>query len=365
MKFTIERDALHAAMSAVHSQTRAKLSTPILQHVLVDAPAGEHVSLTGNCMASCATYRAPAQIDIAGAAALPSDRFDRLVSGLPEGGQVVIESDGKMATIRCGRARYSLPVLPADDFPATLEHKPAATFDLSPAEVARLFRTPAPFSEGNKGARENLRGVCIYSDGEQIIAAATDGQVLIEDAADVAADFASLIVPPDSAAEIAALAKGGDVHFEVSATLIAAEIAARRFVSRLIDAKFPENYRGHIPEATECPLRVNVAQMQGALSRLMTARDPESPPLVALKWKAGEDAFALSLRTGCGAGEEYIDCGERPEDGEIQFQVDNLTRVLAAIPGEFVFLHPRGPRDPMRFDVPGNADLVGLAMPRW
>jgi DNA polymerase-3 subunit beta len=364
MKFTIERDALHAALSAVHSQTRAKLNIPILQHVLVDAPAGGQVTLTGNCLASSCCYTVPAKIADAGAIALPADRFDRLVSGCAEGSLIVVEANEKTAIIRYGKARYTLPILPASDFPPMPAHDATATFDLSSIEVSRLFKVPVSFAEGPKGSRENLRGVFLHPSEKGILAVASDGQVLAEDMIEVCATFDGVIVPPEAANEIASFGKAGDIHIEVSPVLLSVESGPRRFITKLIDATFPTDYARWIPTQSDTPFALKVAEMRAALERLMATYDPESRAVVRLKWKEGDEWLTLSMQTSCGAGEEQIECAVgRKAPGEVGFQVDNLKRMLNAAQGSDIVLHVYGPGDPMRFGFPDNPNFRGIVLP--
>lgn len=359
MKFTVERDALHDGLSAVSSRTKDVLKIPILTHVLVTAD-DQGVSLMSHDTASCCIMRLPAEVAKPGACAIPADRLSKLVSGLPKAGTVVAELSDNTVTIRCGRASYKFPILPAHDFPNALAPKEPIRIELSNEDIRRAFKVPASAVIEDQ-TRPFLSGVCLMKKDGRLFACGTDGHRLIRVGTNVEVkEFKRVIVPRSALGEIVSVAGKGGATIEISETLFAIEAGTRRFVSKLIDGDYPDVDR-FIVAASRHPFVVDALALDAALSRLLSAG--ENQPCVRYRW-ANEGNLTASLRSGLGEGSEEIECdhGGQPA-GEVAMQIPYARDIIDAAGGKVIEIHVGGPGDPIRFENPNDKSFVAICLP--
>ena len=362
MKFTVERDAFHDALSACMRRTKGGPDIPILSHVLIEA-GDRRVTITGNDLDACSIARVAADEIDPGSAVIPADRLHRLTGGLPKGAMMSIETKDVLAIIRCGRSSYKFGTLPVVDFPNMPEIKgDPEPITLTSDQVVRLLDTPAVCIERQE-SRPYLAGVCMHPIRGGIAACATNGHTLIKTTVKMGrAEFPRIIVPERAAAEIAAMAKGGDIALRITDALISAECGDRTCISKLIDGSFPD-YDRVIPQPYGEPIRADVKGIDAALDRLATARDPKRAGVVGLSWSAGQ--LTASLQSDQAAGEEALDADADREPGEVGAQVDYLRTLIQASGGEVVELHVGGPGDPIRITNPKDDGFVAVCMPCW
>lgn len=361
MKITVERDALHEALSGVLSRTKTGATIPILSHVLIVAK-DQTATLTGHDLDSCSVVTLRAEVGIAGSVTIPADRLAKLTAGLPRGSQVMIEVDGLRAVVRCGRALYRFGTMPANDFPGALTSRDAVSFVLTNEQVLRAFKVPAP-SISEEKTRVYLHGITLHQTKEGIAAVATDGHTLIRTLLAVEApEFAQIIVPKSAVAEIVSVAGKGEVTIEICPTLVAVSAGNRRFVTKLIDGTFPD-YGRVIPQPVKGPIKVDPDALDAALARLVAACDPDQSPVVKLKWSDNGVLHAL-LHSQFADGAEVVeaDLGDT-NPGEVGIQIEYLRKLIDAAGGEIVHLHISGPSDPVRVESPSAPDFVAVVMP--
>lgn len=362
MKITCERDALKDAMHVVVGRTKGSAAIPILSHVLIEAN-GSAVTLTGHDLDSCSQVTLPAEVEEAGASAVPADRLSSLIGGLNKGSQVVLTTDDKLAKVRAGRSAYQFGVMPPQDFPPVLTPKDPVTLTLSAVHVARLFKTPAPCIS-NEQSRVYLNGIYLHVRDKRLTACATNGHTLLRVSLDVfPPTFEGVIVPDKSCAEFARITDDCDVTLEISKNLIAIQAGDRRFVTKLIDATFPD-YERVIPQASAPGMTLESTSLDAALARLLAARDPEKFPAVKLSWSGQVEHLSASLETTFGRGDEQVDCDSADRDaGEVGCNGEYMRALIGAMGGERIKLFVDDPGSPIRIENPDDADLVAVCMP--
>lgn len=370
MKFICERDALADALAVVVARTKGADTMPILQHILVEVPVdGQSIRLTGNDLASSSQVTIKAEVEDVTAIAIPGERFNRVVAGLPEGAQVSVASTDKTATVRAGKASYQLPLLPPADFPhALVPREPIARIELDAKHVARLFKTPSS-SILQDNSRPYLGGIYLHKIGDRLAAVATDGHTLVRVVLDQKPPtFTAIVVPDKACAEfVRIVGKDDSCVIEISENLASIEAGNRRFVTKLIDGKFPADYERVIPPAANAPLVVDSSEMDAAMQRIIAAHDPKITPVAKFGWSNGDEALNASLRTNFGQGEEKIDCDVVGERGEVQssVQVAYVRDLIAALGGKRARFYFRDRMDPIRVENPDDNNIVGVLTPCW
>ncbi len=147
MKVAASVKSFAAALAPVARVAPGKATIPILSHVLVEAGAGDGLSLVANDLDREAEGFAAARVARQGAACFPAATLLDILKKLPADAEVAIDlepADGNArATLRCGRARFLLPTLPAEDFPRLAQAEFSHRFALAAKDVARALASVA------------------------------------------------------------------------------------------------------------------------------------------------------------------------------------------------------------------------------
>lgn len=362
MKFLCDRDAIKDALACVSGRTKSGPDIPILSHILFEA-SGSSVKLTGHNLDSCSQATIAAEVDAKGAVAIPADRLVRLVAGLPQGGQIVVAADDKVVKVKAGRSIYQFGFLPAVDFPEPLTPRDPAELTLSPAQVRRLFEMPSPAVEVTE-TRVYLAGIFLHVHDKRLAACATNGHILIRALADAtAAHFAGVIVPASACDEIVRLVGKDDAQFEIATNLLAVTVGQRHFVTKLIDATYPD-FQRVIPQSAATPMTFDAKELDAALARLIAACDKEKSPIVRLAWDNKTEHVVASVRSDSANGEEHVECDSKARNAsETAAQVEYLRLLIDGLGGERVRFLVDGPGEPIRIENPDDHDIVAVCMP--
>jgi DNA polymerase-3 subunit beta len=181
MKVTVERAQLLKSLSHVHRVVERRNTIPILGNVLLRAESGR-LSLKATDLDLEVTETLPAEAATPGSTTVPAHMFYDIVRKLPDGSQIVLESDGERAVlaIKAGRSRFTLQTLPETDFPDLAAGEMTHSFVLPASSVKRLIdRTQ--FAISTEETRYYLNGIFwhVTDDPQPVLkAAATDGHRL-------------------------------------------------------------------------------------------------------------------------------------------------------------------------------------------
>lgn len=359
MKLVCERDALDRIMGFVASRARNKLKVPILTHVKLDAANSSLIAvatdLDTRSEAACA-----AEIARAGATTVPAERLMRLVEGLAAGSQIEMELSGQELHVRCGRSRYKLPTMLAEDFPTMSEPAIPTVLTLGCLDIKTLFSDPQA-AISITGTRVMMEGGYLHqpAPGELAVMGA-DGIRLIRRSIPTSTVFPlGCIVPKASMVEIIRLASEGEVTLRCGDNLIEAKCGHRSFTTKLIEATYPDVQR-YIPSLESKTILVDRAEFMAAFKRLTGVADNLSQ--IDIDWNEGEASIQLSL-TGEGSGIEHVACECDCASGRIAFMPNVLGQMLEPFKCDVLQLQFHGTAKAARIVDPSDPDFVVLAMP--
>jgi DNA polymerase-3 subunit beta len=367
MRLTIPNSSLAAAIGAVSRTVANRTTIPILGYLHCVADAAGFLTLTASDLDREATARVAASVPEPGTFALPARLIEALAGKVPDGATVSIEIEHERAAqakIKAGRARYSLPLLPPEDFPNRLAVAPVAAFTMRAADLAALI-APVKHAASTEASRYYLNGIYLHLDTDEagaqnLVAVATDGHRLSRAALPApvsVGQMPSVIVPSATAAEIlrqaeaaaqaAAKGGGGTASIEVGPNHLAVETEAVRLVSKLIDGTFPD-YARIVPARRDDAAVLDIAETRAALARVAVVAPDKSGAI-----KCAFDAASLTVSA------RAIDGGDAAEpmpieyEGaplEIGFNRSYFDEALGALAGETARLHMASPGDAARIE---------------
>ena len=147
MKVTVECAQLLKSLGHVHRVVERRNTIPILGNVLIRAE-GPRLALKATDLDLEVTETLAADTATAGSTTVPAHMFYDIVRKLPDGSQIVLESDGDRAVlaIRAGRSRFTLQTLPESDFPDLAAGDMSHAFSLSAADLKVVW----PLDDGRR-----------------------------------------------------------------------------------------------------------------------------------------------------------------------------------------------------------------------
>lgn len=330
MKFTIPAGVFLDGLKSVHSRTKGA-TIDILKHIRFDVAASRLTLLGHDMSASSEAYLA---VDGAadGSCAVPSDSIVKLIGSLQRDIHVVVELDDKQITIKAGRSRYKLPVLKSDNFPAALICDDASTVDLDAEAIRQLFdRSRAAIDP--REDRAFCMGAYLHSADGVICAASTDGKHFVRYSSKASLpDLIGVLVAATALEEIVRIGAGGG-KLTVSERTIAFETQARRFCSKLIDARFPD-YSRFVPAPIKQYVEIDRAELTACFHRLASIASQDSQ--VYLDINAGEIVLSVA---GAGEGVETVRCSADVPKATVCASVDQFLESMKMLNGEVLQLH--------------------------
>jgi len=269
MKINANRDDLLKPLLMAGNVVERRQTLPILANVLVTTKPGS-MKITATDLEVELTTSASADVTEEIEFTLPARKLIDICKALPDGAPLSLELDGEKATLRSGRGRYTMGMLPARDYPSIEPTAASETFRMPEAVFKRLIDKTA-FAMAHQDVRYYLNGLLLEIRGGRIRAVATDGHrlALCDSDFEVStnADI-QVILPRKAVVELGRLLSDseGEIEIEISNSHIRIHINATSFTSKLIDGRFPD-YERVMPSGDTQELLADRDLLRQALTR--------------------------------------------------------------------------------------------------
>ncbi len=353
LRCRINKDDFADAVAWVARAIPARPANPILSGLLLTAgPLG--LAVSGFDYDTSRQTQIPAEIATEGRVVVSGRLLSEITKALPAK-PVDLAVDGSRVTLSCGSAKFSLPLMPVDEYP-TLPASPAETGAV-PAELFSQAVSQVAVAAGRDDALPMLTGVRVEIDGGTVLLAATDRfRLAVRELAwntTESGASAAVIVPAKVLAEAAkAVAPGSEVHLALGAAdsvgqdrLLGIHSGDKHSTARLLDTEFPK-FRQLFPDQYSAAAIIDVPELIEAIKRVALVASQGAQ----IKMEFSADG---ALRLTAGGGSDAT--GEAEEDlpvlfaGEpltVAFNATYLTDGLAALNAErahFGFTSPQRP----------------------
>lgn len=342
-------------LGRVQGAIERKASMPILAHALIRAEAGRLVA-SGTDLYLAITATCECEGDLPSVCISAKTAHD-IVKNLPDG-DVKLTVDATTMTIRAGRSKFRVPVMPADDFPPL----PRATIDeLHKMDAGTLSRLIAltGYSVSDDDTRPHLASLLLEGEGDITRAVSTDGHRL--SLAELAGPaLPSMMIPAKGVAEIKRLcdATGGDVQVGACKGCAFAVAGDVTLSVKLTDESFPP-YRKVIPTEVQRTVLAPRDALTAAVRRVSLVASSNGH---GVRLTLSQGALRVqSEDPGRGEGSEELDVDYAGLDEiVIGANARYLLDVLGALTDDEVKLELQGDLDPIVIRADG---FVGVVMP--
>jgi len=337
MKFTIEQSKLVDVVNWVSRSLSTRPIQTALLGIVIDAE-GSKVALSGSDLETASRATTDAEIATPGKVLVPGKLLADISRSLPNK-PVTIQLDGTRVLVNAGSAKFTLPVLPINEYP-NLPEMPealgvidAGLFNEAVAQVA--------IAAGKDDSLPSLTGVHVEVNGENITMAATDRYRL--------AVRELTFSPARPNTEAVALIRARTLH-DAAKTLVTTknvnialapaasndrlagfQSETKSTTTRLLDGTFPP-YRHLLPQESLTTTVIEVAPFLDAVRRVALVTDKTIP----LKLTFTGNSVTLEAGGGDEAqANEVFEINKTGEDLSIAFNPNYLLDGLHAINAPF------------------------------
>ncbi|GAA3619418.1 DNA polymerase-3 subunit beta [Lentzea atacamensis] len=350
MKIRVERDGLADAVAWVARSLPSRPPVPVLGGVLLDAESDDSLTVSGFDYEVSAQVGVPATIADGGRALVSGRLLADITKALPNH-PVEIAVDGARMMISCGSARFSLPTMPVEDYPA-LPSMPQLIGEL-PGEVFGEAVSQVAVAAGKDDTLPMLTGVRVEIGEGKLTLVATDRFRLAMREfpwePDATLGEVAVLVPARTLGDAAKTlgSSGGKVEMSLAANdgLLGLSGSGKRTTTRLLDADFPK-YRQLLPSEHSAAAIIDIDALTQAIKRVSLVA--ERGTQVRLEFVDG------GLRLSAGGDDE----GSAEEELPVEYTGDPVT--IAFNPGYLLdgLGAVRTPRVHLSFTTPSRPALL-------
>ncbi|MDH6195644.1 DNA polymerase-3 subunit beta [Mycobacterium frederiksbergense] len=363
LKFRVVREDFADAVAWVARNLPTRPTIPVLAGVLLTG-TDDGLTISGFDYEVSAEVRVSAEIASPGSVLVSGRLLSDITKALPAK-PVELSVEGTRVALTCGSARFSLPTLAVEDYPA-LPTLPEETGVVSSDLFAEAIGQVA-VAAGRDDTLPMLTGIRVEISGESVVLAATDRFRLAvreltweTSASDIEA---AVLVPAKTLAEAAkAGTDGNQVHLSLGSGasvgkdgLLGIRSNGKRSTTRLLDAEFPK-FRQLLPTEHTAVATIGVAELTEAIKRVALVADRGAQ----VRLEFGDDVLRLSAGADdVGRAEEDLPVEFAGEPLTIAFNPTYLTDGLSSLHSERVTFGFTTPSRPAVLRPTGEDDATG------
>jgi DNA polymerase-3 subunit beta len=366
MKFVITRQNLHAGLAAVSASIPSKTTLPVLSNILFEATE-DGVRMSGTDLDVAVRVLAPADVSEAGQMTAPGKKLQEITRELPDE-PVEVTTRGDQIELRCGRSRFKLNGLPADEFPALPQVDFEEGWTVGGGDLHTLIQHTS-FAVSTEESRPILNGVLWELRDGTMQMVATNGHRLARMAiatAPASAPSTDFIVPPAALNQVQRLfERDDDLHVARSGNHLGFRSDGTEVYTRLIEGSYP-NYEQVIPKDNDKHAVVAKKALESAVRRMAVVASDQTH---RIRMAFESERVNLNVLTpDLGEGHDELELHFEGEELEIGFNANYLLEVLRYMPTDDVRMTFKAPEraatvEPVTGEGEDEVDYLCLVMP--
>ena len=362
MKFTITRQNLHSGLAAVSSSIPSKTTLPVLSNILFETE-DDGVWMSGTDLDVSVRVKVPAEIHEAGSLTAPGKKLQEITRELADQ-PVEISTRSDQIELSCGRSRFKLNGLPADEFPSLPNVDFEAAVDVKGKDLQSLIQHTA-FAVSSEESRPILNGVLWELREGSMRMVATNGHRLARmgvptgPGSIMSTDF---IVPPAALSQVQRLFKdAADIQVawdhgadgSARKNHLGFRSGSTEVYTRLIEGTYP-NYEQVIPKDNDKNAIIDKKALESAVRRMAVVASDQTH---RIRLRFEENRVHLNVLTpDLGEGHDELELGYGGEEMEIGFNANYLLEVLRYMPTQEVKLSFKAPERAATMEPVGEGD---------
>lgn len=360
MNITCQREEFQRGVATVQNAVGAKISSSIVENILLDANEHGLAFLATNLQLSL-RYQGEADVAVPGKIAVSARMLSSLASELL-GDEVRLELAESVLNLQCGRSRFRLYGMSADDFPPFLPVVEGCEFEL-PVDVLKQMIQRTVFAVSEEKMRFELDAVKLDCAGGTLCMVATDGKRLCYSTfhLDGFEDSISALLPSRTAREVLrVLSSEGSAKVTLSDGKVMIVKDNVTMVSTLLQGNFPP-YMSIIPASSAHKMTVErEALLHGVRSVLAIPKERSS----MIRFVIGKEELKLRAEEAqVGEAEVALPIEYEGEPMTVGYQGHYILEVLRVLTSEKVSLNLNDNRLPGVIRPVGDDSFLYVIMP--
>lgn len=372
MKFSVQKEALVAAVNQVLKAVSANSTLPILTSIKIVATA-KGVELTGSDSDITIVSFIPNELDgdtltevqREGSILLKAKFFSEIIKKLPKE-DVEIEVIEHIAHIKSGRSKFQLNGLDSEEYPRLPAFDEKSVITLKANDLKKII-SDTVFSISTSESRPILTGIQWQVQSKVLICTATDSHRLArrELAINGVEESISVVIPGKSLSELNKVIDDSDEDVDVVFVNNQAIFYYRQltFYSRLLEGNYPETSK-LIPSSHKTSLVMNSKELSDAIDRASILSSDSKSKVVKMEINKGEmfiklSSFQNEIGKVC---EDVLAESFEGDDLIISFSAKFLKDALKVMKGN-VEIKFTGAMRPFVLMEQGNSTLLQLLLP--
>lgn len=363
MEFTIGREEFFKSLQRAQGIVSPKGAMPILANVLLEAgDAGVTTFATNLDMGLRGTYEA--EVKTPGKITVQAKKLFDIVRELPpEEINVKLDDDGR-CRVMCGKSKFSLSTITAEEFPAFPEYDESKLIPLDSEMLMEMIRKTS-YAISQDETRLTLNGAYFEVGPSKVRMVATDGHRLAfieREGAFKVTEAVKAIIARKAVQELYRLLSEGEgpVKFMQHENHVVFKKNGLVLVIRLIEGAFP-NYEQVIPKAHNREAVVDASELTHSLRRVNTLTDEKSH-MVRMTFNDG--TLELASEGGeLGEARDELGVQYTGDDVVIGVNANYVLDVLNILNDDKVILRMQDPLSPLVAQPPGDSGLLCIVMP--
>lgn len=332
MKISANRDELLGPLLQVGGVVERRQTLPILANILVNARQ-DLLTFTATDLEIELRTQASAAVEGELDFTLPARKLIDICKALPEGIEIELRIEGDKAKMRAGRGRYTLGMLPAQEYPSIEPTSVNSVFSVSERKLKQLL-DKTQFAMALQDVRYYLNGMLLEIRPSRIRTVATDGHrlAMCDDVYDGEEGHnLEVIVPRKAVGELRRLLSSSEeqlAKLEVGSSHLRVQLKGTTFTTKLIDGRFPD-YERVMPSGEPSFVNGDRRLLQQALARAAILSNEKYR---GIRFSVSTGLLQLQAHNPeQDEAEEEVDVDYQGEDLTIGFNVGYLLDVLNVI----------------------------------
>ncbi|SDH03097.1 DNA polymerase III subunit beta [Nitrosomonas sp. Nm132] len=270
------RDLLLKPLQAVSGIVERRHTLPILSNVLIKEESGKIIFVTTDLEIEIETYSTSQGTETLVvqefcAVTVSAKKLLDILRTFPSNTEVTLTKRENRLQINAGKSRFSLQILPADDFPRMAkEDVPEITLTLQQQEFKNLLHL-VQYAVAQQDIRYYLNGLLLLVEGKHLKVIATDGHRLGYASIELEDQWErkETIIPRKTVLELSKLLVDSEkpIIIEIFQKKVRFDFSDTVLFSKVIEGKFPDFNRA-IPENNTKQFNINRLNFLQGLQRV-------------------------------------------------------------------------------------------------
>jgi DNA polymerase-3 subunit beta len=291
---------------------------------LLIQPSGDSAQLTATSIDQELSALAPCQWSEQAAITVEGKKFAEIFKALPKDTEATITIAKQKLVVKCGRSRFTMNTLPANDFPSFATTDDRASYSVNGLDLKQACDR-ASSAMANGDVRSYLNGMHFNFTTEGLDVVATDGHRLNITRVEATGEPLAVTVPRDAVKSLMGIMSAVNTTMNIGDNSLQASDGVRTVTVKLIDGRFPD-YNRVVPKGNPHAVEFSRQELNDAIVRALTLSN-EKFRAVKLNM-ANNECVITASNSSDEQAEERIPCTYVGDSYEIAF---NGTYVLQAL----------------------------------